>query len=80
MKKYRKKNLQKKHQFDFIDPPPVQTLITSLESLFELGALDDEGLMTRLGRRMAEFPLEPGETKVSSWLADRIALGSKQAS
>merc|ERR1712227_978764 len=26
---------------------------------YQLGALDDEGLLTRLGRRMAEFPLEP---------------------
>lgn len=23
------------------------------------GALDDEGLLTRLGRKMSEFPLEP---------------------
>eukprot|EP01053_Blabericola_migrator_P001775 Blabericola_migrator_1__1774@NODE_147_length_12949_cov_102_817264_g128_i0_p2_GENE_NODE_147_length_12949_cov_102_817264_g128_i0NODE_147_length_12949_cov_102_817264_g128_i0_p2_ORF_typecomplete_len998_score194_77HA2/PF04408_23/4_8e03HA2/PF04408_23/1_5e33Flavi_DEAD/PF07652_14/2_8e27OB_NTP_bind/PF07717_16/5_2e27DEAD/PF00270_29/9e14AAA_22/PF13401_6/4_1e12Helicase_C/PF00271_31/6_7e11AAA_19/PF13245_6/2_6e03AAA_19/PF13245_6/4_9e09ResIII/PF04851_15/1_1e05SRP54/PF00448_22/6_9e02SRP54/PF00448_22/0_0022Herpe len=45
--------------FDFMDPPPKQTLINSLEVLYELGALDDEGFMTRLGRRMAEFPMEP---------------------
>jgi ATP-dependent RNA helicase DHX8/PRP22 len=45
--------------FDFMDPPPVQTLIAAMESLYTLGALDDEGLLTRLGRLMAEFPLEP---------------------
>lgn len=45
--------------FDFMDPPPMETLITAMESLYQLGALDDEGLLTRLGRRMAEFPLEP---------------------
>jgi ATP-dependent RNA helicase DHX8/PRP22 len=28
-----------------------------------LGALDDEGLLTRLGRKMAEFPLEPPMSK-----------------
>ena len=45
--------------FDFMDPPPMETLITAMESLYQLGALDDEGLLTRLGRRMAEFPLDP---------------------
>ena len=50
--------------FDFMDPPPVQTLINSLETLFELGALDDEGLLTKLGRKMAEFPMEPQMSKM----------------
>eukprot|EP00697_Spironema_sp_BW2_P010937 gnl/Spiro4/26471_TR13169_c0_g1_i1.p1 gnl/Spiro4/26471_TR13169_c0_g1~~gnl/Spiro4/26471_TR13169_c0_g1_i1.p1 ORF type:complete len:1156 (+),score=360.68 gnl/Spiro4/26471_TR13169_c0_g1_i1:102-3569(+) len=50
--------------FDFMDPPPVQTLIAALEQLYALGALDDEGLLTRLGRKMAEFPLEPPLSKV----------------
>ena len=42
--------------FDFMDAPPVQTLIAALESLYALGALNDEGLLTKLGRKMAEFP------------------------
>ncbi|CAG9462550.1 unnamed protein product [Pedinophyceae sp. YPF-701] len=50
--------------FDFMDPPPAQTLISALEQLYNLGALDDEGLLTRLGRRMAEFPLEPPLSKM----------------
>ncbi|KAJ1643873.1 DEAH-box ATP-dependent RNA helicase prp22 [Coemansia erecta] len=45
--------------FDFMDPPPVQTLIASLELLHSLGALDNEGLLTRVGRKMAEFPMDP---------------------
>ncbi|XP_049615343.1 ATP-dependent RNA helicase DHX8 [Syngnathus scovelli] len=45
--------------FNFMDAPPMETLITAMEQLYALGALDDEGLLTRLGRRMAEFPLEP---------------------
>uniref|UniRef100_A0A8C4NFX4 ATP-dependent RNA helicase DHX8 n=1 Tax=Eptatretus burgeri TaxID=7764 RepID=A0A8C4NFX4_EPTBU len=45
--------------FDFMDAPPMETLITAMEQLYQLGALDNEGLLTRLGRRMAEFPLEP---------------------
>lgn len=29
--------------FDFMDPPPPATLVTALEQLYNLGALDDEG-------------------------------------
>ncbi|KAK4618316.1 Pre-mRNA-splicing factor ATP-dependent RNA helicase prp22 [Fulvia fulva] len=45
--------------FDFMDPPPTNTMLTALEELYALGALDDEGLLTRLGRRMADFPMDP---------------------
>jgi len=45
--------------FDFLDPPPQATLVSAMESLYALEALDDDGLLTRLGRKMAEFPLEP---------------------
>ena len=50
--------------FDFMDPPPVQTLVTAMELLYQLGALDGEGLLSRLGRKMAEFPLEPALSKM----------------
>jgi ATP-dependent RNA helicase DHX8/PRP22 len=50
--------------FDFMDAPPIQTMVAAMESLFALGALDDEGLLTRLGRKMAEFPLEPALSKM----------------
>ncbi|TPX59462.1 hypothetical protein PhCBS80983_g02474 [Powellomyces hirtus] len=50
--------------FGFMDPPPVQTLITAMELLFQLGALDNEGLLTRVGRKMAEFPLDPSLAKM----------------
>ncbi|KAJ1732695.1 DEAH-box ATP-dependent RNA helicase prp22 [Coemansia sp. Benny D160-2] len=49
--------------FDFMDPPPVPTLIASLELLYSLGALDEEGLLTRIGRKMAEFPMSPELSK-----------------
>jgi len=54
--------------FDFMDPPPAQTLLTALETLYALSALDDEGLLTRLGRKMADFPMEPqlAKTLISS--------------
>ncbi|KAI8847111.1 putative ATP dependent RNA helicase [Chytridium lagenaria] len=50
--------------FPFMDPPPIQTMITAMELLFQLGALDSEGLITRLGRKMSEFPLEPSLSKM----------------
>ena len=45
--------------FDFMDPPPPDTLIRALEQLYALGALNDRGELTKMGRRMAEFPLDP---------------------
>ncbi|KAJ3754986.1 pre-mRNA splicing factor [Lentinula raphanica] len=45
--------------FEFIDPPPGETLMRALELLYALGALNDRGEMTKLGRRMAEFPVDP---------------------
>ena len=50
--------------FDFMDAPPVEAMIHALELLHTLSALDDEGLLTRLGRRMAEFPLDPNLSKM----------------
>jgi ATP-dependent RNA helicase DHX8/PRP22 len=50
--------------FDFLDPPSPQTLVTAMHQLYTLGALDDEGLLTRVGRKMAEFPIEPPLSKM----------------
>lgn len=58
--------------FDFMDRPPVETLIDALDNLYHLGALDDEGLLTRLGRKMAEFPMDPNLAKM---LLTSIDLG-----
>lgn len=49
--------------FDFMDPPPAETLIRALEQLYALGALNDKGELTKLGRRMAEFPVDPMMSK-----------------
>lgn len=45
--------------FDFLDKPPAETIIRSFEMLYALGALNHKGELTRLGRRMAEFPVDP---------------------
>ncbi|XP_019857665.1 PREDICTED: ATP-dependent RNA helicase DHX8-like [Amphimedon queenslandica] len=61
--------------FDFMDPPPMETMIAAMEQLHSLSALDDEGLLTRLGRRMAEFPLEP---QLSKMLIQSVHLGCSE--
>ncbi|KAK8537612.1 hypothetical protein V6N12_043765 [Hibiscus sabdariffa] len=45
--------------FDFMDPPPAEALLKALELLFALNALNKLGEFTKVGRRMAEFPLDP---------------------
>lgn len=50
--------------FDFMDPPPAEALIRALEQLYALGSLNDRGELTKLGRRMAEFPLDPMLSKM----------------
>lgn len=50
--------------FDFMDAPPPETLMKALEQLYALSALNDTGELTKLGRRMAEFPMEPMQSKM----------------
>ena len=62
--------------FDFIDPPPAENLIRALEQLYALGALNNDGDLTKLGRKMAEFPVDPCLAKtiiVSSLLTDSFS-------
>ncbi|KAJ7799404.1 P-loop containing nucleoside triphosphate hydrolase protein [Mycena olivaceomarginata] len=62
--------------FDFMDPPPAQTMLTALESLYALSALDDEGLLTRLGCKMVDFPMDPSQAKM---LIASVDLGGGSA-
>lgn len=41
-----------------------KTVKRALEQLFILKALDSQGRITELGKKMAEFPLEPAYAKV----------------
>ncbi|XP_066934272.1 pre-mRNA-splicing factor ATP-dependent RNA helicase DHX16-like [Clytia hemisphaerica] len=50
--------------FDFMDPPPAETLILALEQLYALGALNHKGELTKLGRKMAELPVDPMMSKM----------------
>lgn len=44
--------------FDFMDAPSAETMITALQELYNLSALDDDGLLTRLGRRVSQQFIE----------------------
>ncbi|MBC7833675.1 MAG: hypothetical protein H7Y88_01060, partial [Phycisphaerales bacterium] len=45
--------------FDFMDPPPTDTIVRAVEQLYALGALNNSGDLTKIGRQMAEFPTSP---------------------
>ncbi|TKY59874.1 ATP-dependent RNA helicase dhx8 [Spatholobus suberectus] len=46
-------------KFDFLDPPSSETLQDALKQLYLIDAIDENGAVTSIGRKMAEFPLEP---------------------
>ena len=50
--------------FEFMDPPPHDTILNSMYQLWQLGALDDNGDLTELGKVMVEFPLDPALSKI----------------
>ncbi|OAY52006.1 probable pre-mRNA-splicing factor ATP-dependent RNA helicase DEAH5 [Manihot esculenta] len=50
--------------FDFMDRPSSPALISAMEQLYSLGCLDEEGLLTKPGRLMSEFPLDPPLSKM----------------
>ena len=50
--------------FDFMDPPPQDTITTSLFDLWALGALDNIGDLTPLGKKMTAFPMDPSLAKL----------------
>ncbi|XP_044732439.1 pre-mRNA-splicing factor ATP-dependent RNA helicase PRP16 isoform X2 [Chrysoperla carnea] len=51
-------------QFHFMDPPPQDNILNSLYQLWILGALDNTGELTPLGKQMAEFPLDPPQCQM----------------
>ncbi|KAL6885862.1 hypothetical protein ACP4OV_010123 [Aristida adscensionis] len=50
--------------FDCLDPPPSETLMKALEQLYALSAMNCCGQLTKTGRTMAQFPLNPMLSKM----------------
>ncbi|XP_055810477.1 probable pre-mRNA-splicing factor ATP-dependent RNA helicase DEAH4 isoform X3 [Solanum dulcamara] len=46
-------------KFDFLDSPSIESLEDALKQLYLVDAIDENGSITILGRKMAELPLEP---------------------
>jgi len=57
-------------EFDFMDPPPQDNILNSMYQLWVLNALDNTGGLTKIGRKMVEFPLDPP-------LAKMLLIGSE---
>lgn len=51
-------------QFEFLDPPPRETLLASLHQLWLLSAIDDKGNLSQEGKSMVIFPLDPPLSKM----------------
>ena len=50
--------------FEFVEPPDREALRRAVESLTLLGALDEQGRLTDLGRKMSVLPTEPRLSKM----------------
>ncbi|EGT33582.1 CBN-MOG-1 protein [Caenorhabditis brenneri] len=51
-------------KFHFMDAPPQDNMLNSMYQLWTLGALDNTGQLTSMGRKMVEFPLDPTLSKM----------------
>ena len=56
--------------FAFMDPPPQENIVNSMYQLWVLGALDNTGALSPLGRKMVEFPLDPPLAKMLLFAED----------
>lgn len=57
-------HVQNLFEFDFIDVPSKESIINSLHELWVLGAINNEGNLTDIGRKMVQFPLDPPLSKI----------------
>lgn len=50
--------------FQYLDPPAQDLIRDALVQLYQLGAIDKDGMVTKLGTEMSKFPLEPNLSRV----------------
>ena len=60
--------------FPFVDPPPRRLIGEARQSLFELGAVDEERRLTRRGRTLARLPVDVRHGRMLIEAAERGAL------
>ena len=49
--------------FEFIDPPSEEGIIQAYKQLYLIGALNENGEITKLGKELSKFPLDPGYSR-----------------
>ena len=57
----------------WLTPPPTHGLVAARQLLRSLGAIDERGVITKLGRQMAELPCHP---RISRMILRASALGN----
>jgi RNA helicase HrpA len=50
--------------FDFVSPPAREGLISAVETLNLLGALESDNSLSKIGKMMTEFPLSPRQSRI----------------
>ncbi|RCI07250.1 ATP-dependent RNA helicase dhx8 [Rhizopus stolonifer] len=60
----KKMNIVDVLNFQFIDPPDEALVRKALKHLYLLGAIDEEGKLSKLGDKMSYFPLSPSLARV----------------
>ncbi len=51
--------LGRPEEFPFIEPPDSRSIRDGYETLFQLGAIDEQRELTKVGRRLARLPIDP---------------------
>eukprot|EP00899_Mesostigma_viride_P022855 jgi/Mesvir1/3754/Mv15028-RA.1 len=69
-------NIDNLLDFNFMDPPPQENILNSMYQLWVLGALDNTGGLTALGKKMVEFPLDPPLAKMLL-MAEQLGCSSE---
>lgn len=53
-------------KFDWITPPPAESVLRALENLVANGMIDSNGALTDIGKKVAECPLEVNVARMVS--------------
>ena len=51
-------------KFDFISPPAREGIASAVETLNMLKAIEPDGTLSKIGKLMVEFPLEPRISRI----------------
>ena len=62
--KLKQLGVQDVKSFDYLEPPPADSLNSSLQFMEEIGAFDDKNALSKLGELMALLPTEPALSRI----------------